>query len=110
MPYAFNEEPHAAMTLRSTYDPLAPSSSPRWLVSMTLYRQLLAAREIPAGTDLGAVLQQAAAEMVAAGWELDSDSRQGYFFARCGHRRVQVGLQVIPPNAHRRLPTRTASR
>lgn len=82
---------------RSSYDPLATRDQPRWLVTLTMFREPLNTREIPPGADLRAVMHEARTAMLADGWQPESDGYYGFFFARRGDERVEVGLQSIPP-------------
>jgi hypothetical protein len=86
---------------RSNYDPLAACDRPRWLVTLSMCREPLSTREIAPGADLRAVMRDAQAAMLADDWQPECDGRHGFFFARRGDDRVEVGLQTIPPGSPR---------
>jgi hypothetical protein len=87
------------MPRRYRPDPLATVNEPRWLVTHTMQHTVLSCQEIAAGADLHAVMREALATTAADGWRPESDSDWGFFFARRGANRIEVGLQYAPPGA-----------
>lgn len=55
---------------RAAYDPLQPSTQPRWLTVRTFGGALLDARRLDPGTDLVRVFLAAMLELLDAGWRL----------------------------------------
>lgn len=60
---------------RSTYDALAVTNEPRWLVVRDMCRAVLEHRELPPGTDLRAAFVKALAAHADAGWQLRLSAR-----------------------------------
>ena len=82
---------------RSDHDPLGDRSILRWLVVADMQGSVLEQEALSAGTDLRAVLMQAAARMSADGWVIEGNTGFGYFFcSRAGKRRF-VDIRTVAP-------------
>jgi hypothetical protein len=60
------------MARRSVFDPLEPTTEPRWYVVRNMHRAVLEARALPPGADLKRALVAAMLEHIDAGWQLGS--------------------------------------
>ncbi len=67
------------MARRNVFDPLEPTSEPRWYTVRNMHGALLDARPLPAGSNLKRAFVAAMLESIDAGWQL------GEFSSRCVH-------------------------
>src|SRR5256885_374228 len=86
------------MARRRCYDPLAPIPETAWLVVIDRFGKILDSRELPAGTDLRAVLTRAHSERLSAGWSCDPISPHCTccFCTREG-TRLMLGIHRVRP-------------
>jgi hypothetical protein len=90
--------------IRSVYDPLEPTTEPRWYAVRNMYGALLEARELPAGADLKRVFVAAILEWIDAGWKLkEFSSRTGVFFCDRGVDRRMVEITPSDPGEIRAM-------
>ena len=81
------------MARRSVFDPLEPTSEPRWYVVRNMHRAVLEARALPSGADLKRAFVAAMLEHIDAGWELgEFSSTAAVFFCTKGVERRMVCL------------------
>jgi len=91
---------------RARPKPMAPSSQPRWLKVYDNVGNVLSCRRIEPRTNLVQEIEAEAAQSLAAGWTVESDSatrgRWGNFFMnRGGERRMVAIVPVeVPTAAH----------
>lgn len=83
---------------RDTYDPLAPSPKPRWLIVWDMQFNLLDSTELPPLADLRAVMAQAARDWQSQGWTVESDARFGSFFCHRGGIRRLIAISGADPS------------
>jgi hypothetical protein len=74
-------------TKRSSYDPLAASRHPRWLVLRDMFHNILDATELPPGTDLRTAFAAGLAALERQGWTSEGASGGMVFVRRNGERR-----------------------
>lgn len=60
-------------------------------------RVVIESRELEAGADLRATMDDAVVRLEADGWRSEYDGRFGFLFANRGAERVEVGLWHVPP-------------
>jgi hypothetical protein len=83
---------------RSVYDPLEPTSEPRWYVVRDMHGKVLEARRLHPGADLKRAFVAAMLEWIDAGWQLgDFSSRGGEFFCTRGVERCMVSITPSNP-------------
>jgi hypothetical protein len=86
------------MARRSVFDPLEPTSEPRWHVVRNMHRAVLDARLLPPGTNLKRTFVAAMLEHIDGGWQLgEFGSRIGVFFCTKGNERRQVEISSSDP-------------
>jgi hypothetical protein len=86
------------MARRSVYDPLEPTSEPRWYVVRNIHRAVLEARALAPGANLKRAFVAAMLEHIDAGWELgEFSSTAGVFFCTKGVERRQVEITPSDP-------------
>jgi len=87
---------------RAVYDPLEPTSEPRWYEVRSLDGSLLEARKFVPGTDLKRAVVVAMLEHIDAVWQLgEFGSRVGVFFCTRGTERRMVSItQTAPETDH----------
>jgi hypothetical protein len=91
------------MARRSVFDPLQPTSEPRWYVVRNMHRAVLEARALAPGANLKRALVAAMLEHIDAGWELgDFSSIGAVFFCTKGVERRQVEITRSDPGHPRR--------
>ncbi|HEX4052323.1 MAG TPA: hypothetical protein VHY19_15755 [Steroidobacteraceae bacterium] len=75
---------------RAVYDPLLPSTQPRWLTVRTFGGGLLEARRLEPGTHLVRALLAAMLELLDAGWQLGefASSSAAVRHERAGEKRM----------------------
>jgi hypothetical protein len=85
------------MARRHVYDPLEPTTEPRWYVVRNMHQAVLEARPLPLGADLKRAFVAAILEYIDAGWRLgDFSSRSGTFFCTKDSERRMV--EISPSN------------
>ncbi len=98
---------------RDSYNPLARSARPSWLVVWDMQFNLLDSTELAPRTDLAAVIEASAAQWRERGWTVESGARFGSFFCnRAGERRLVAISAADPaqptgggPSRHESCPT-----
>jgi hypothetical protein len=86
------------MARHNLFDPLEPTSEPRWYIVRDALNRVLEARALPSGADLKRILVAAMLERIDAGWRLgEFGSRGGSFFCRRGAERIQIGIEGADP-------------
>jgi hypothetical protein len=86
------------MPRRNVFDPLEPTTEPRWYVVRDRLGRVLESASLPPGTDLKRALVTAMLERIGAGWHLgEFGSRAGSFFCIKGTERCQVGIEAADP-------------
>jgi hypothetical protein len=89
---------------RSVYDPLEPTSEPRWYVVRNMHQAVLEARQLPLGADLKRAFVAAILEHIDAGWRLgEFSSRSSTFFCDKGGHRRMVEISPSDPGPWRRV-------
>lgn len=84
---------------RALFDPLEPSSEPRWYVVRAVHGAVLEKRPIAAGTDLKRLFASAILEWIDAGWRVgEFSSCAGTFFCARGIERRSVTIQSTDPD------------
>jgi hypothetical protein len=69
------------MARRFVFDPLEPTTEPRWYVVRNMHQAVLEARRLDTGADLKRAFVAAILEHIDAGWQLgEFSSRSGTFF------------------------------
>jgi len=68
------------MRRRSVFDPLEPTTEPRWYVVRNMHRAVLEARPLTPGANLKRAFVAAMLEHIDAGWELGEFSSTGGVF------------------------------
>jgi hypothetical protein len=92
------------MARRSVFDPLEPTSEPRWYVVRNMHRAVLEARALPSGADLKRAFVAAMLEHIDAGWELgEFSSTAAVFFCTKGVERRMVEISPSDPGQWRRV-------
>jgi hypothetical protein len=87
---------------RALFDPLQPSSEPRWYVVRGAHGAVLEKRSIDAGTDLKRLFARALLEWIDAGWSVgEFSSCAGTFFCSRGIERRTVTIQSTDPDSER---------
>lgn len=87
---------------RALFDPLEPSSEPRWYVVRSVHGAVLEKRAIAAGTDLKRLFVSAILEWIDAGWGVgEFSSCAGTFFCSRGSERRTVTIQSTDPDGER---------
>jgi hypothetical protein len=81
--------PAAMPPRRNSYEPLALSKEPRWIVVRNMHRTVLVQQRLEPGTDLYGAYVKAMAAHADAGWQLESfsSSHACVFCSRSGERR-----------------------
>jgi hypothetical protein len=88
---------------RTVFDPLEPSSEPRWYVVRSAHGAVLETRAIAPGTDLKRLFACALLEWIDAGWRVgEFSSCAGTFFCSRGVERRTVSIQSTDPESERR--------
>jgi hypothetical protein len=88
----------SAMACRNVFDPLEPTSEPRWYTVRNMHGALLEVRPLAAGCDLKRVFVAAMLERIDAGWQLgEFSSRGGSVFFTRGAERCMVGIEAADP-------------
>jgi len=92
------------MARRSVFDPLEPTSEPRWYVVRNMHRAVLEARALPPGADLKRAFVAAMLEWIDGGWQLgEFSSTGGVFFCAKGVERRMVQISASDPGQWRRV-------
>jgi len=104
--YGWTPRPSAryrsAMARRSVYDPLEPTSEPRWYVVRNMHRAALEVRALTPGTDLKRAFVATMLEHIDAGWQLgEFSSTGGVLFCTKGIERRQVEITPSDPRRQR---------
>lgn len=87
----------STMARRSVFDPLEPTSEPRWYVVRNMHGAVLEARALAPGVNLKRAFVAAMLEHIDASWELgEFSSAGGIFFCTKGVERRQV--EITPSN------------
>jgi hypothetical protein len=83
---------------RSVYDPLQPTSEPRWYAVRNMYGAVLEVRQLAPSADLKRAFVAAMLEWIDAGWQLgEFGSRTGVFFCTRGVERRQIEITPCNP-------------
>ena len=82
---------------RDSYDPLARSPRPNWLVVWDMQFNVLDSTELAPQTDLAAVLQDTAGRWRDQGWTIESEARFGSFFCRRAGERRLISISAADP-------------
>lgn len=93
-----------SMARRFVFDPLQPTTDPRWYVVRNMYRAVLEARALAPGVNLKRAFVAAMLEWIDAGWELGEFSSTGaVFFCTKGVERRMVEISPSDPGQWRRV-------
>jgi hypothetical protein len=89
---------------RNVYDPLEPTTEPRWYEVRDMHNRLLESRLLSPGSNLKRAFVVAMLEHIDAGWQLgEFGSRVGVFFCTRGTERRMVSVTPTAPGTeHRR--------
>jgi hypothetical protein len=88
----------SAMARRSVFDPLEPTSEPRWYVVRNMHRAVLEARALAPGVNLKRAFVAGMLEHIDAGWQLGEFSSTGaVFFCTKGVERRMVEISPSDP-------------
>jgi hypothetical protein len=88
---------------RNVFDPLEPTSEPRWYVVRNMHQAVIEARRLETGANLKRVFVAAILEHIDAGWQLgDFGSRSSTFFCDKGGERRMVEISPSNPGPWRR--------
>lgn len=83
---------------RSAFDPLEPTTAPRWYVVKTPHGSVVESRLLAGGTDLKRFFIAKMLEWTDAGWTIgEFASRSGTFFCVRGNERRQVDISAHNP-------------
>jgi hypothetical protein len=89
---------------RSVYDPLEPTTEPRWYVVRSMHRAVIEAHRLQPDADLKRALVAAMLEHIDAGWHLDEfSSRTGHFFCTKDDERRMVEISPSDPGTWPRV-------
>jgi hypothetical protein len=98
------------MVRRSSYDPLAVSTEPRWLVVRNMHSSILEQRVLRPGDDLRGAFAKALAAHVDDGWQLETfSSSLACGFCQRGTERRVITIEAEDPTrpngaSRRRMP------
>jgi hypothetical protein len=67
-------------------------------VTYDVYRNVLASKCLPVGTNLQAAMQHAIKEHEANGWTMEKNGAYGFFFCNRGGERREVRMQSTDPS------------
>jgi hypothetical protein len=85
---------------RSVYDPLLPTTEPRWYTVRNMHGALLESRLLAPGADLKRAFVVAMLEHIDAGWQLgEFGPRGGVFFCIRGTERRMVSITPTAPGS-----------
>lgn len=84
----------------AAFDPLEPSSEPRWYIVRNMHGAILEAQSIPLEADLKRVFVASMLAWIDEGWQLGefSSAAAVFFCTRAGERRM-VAIQPVPPGS-----------
>jgi hypothetical protein len=83
---------------RSSYDPLAVSTEPRWLVVRNMHSAILEQKALRPGDDLRGAFAKALAAHVDDGWQLETfSSNLACGFCRRGDQRRVITIEAENP-------------
>jgi hypothetical protein len=83
---------------RLRFDPLADRGAEHWLVVYDMTRQVHAATQLPAGTDLHAQMRRALECWTHDGWIIEGQSDYGFFFCHRDGLRREIRIQPTKPS------------
>lgn len=84
---------------RARPDPLATSSTPRYLTVLTMMgAHAQPWRELAPGTDLHAAMDAELQRWRADGWTVEEDGRWGFCFVNRNGERLQVSVHAHDPS------------
>jgi hypothetical protein len=87
------------MGRRDVYDPLEPTTEPRWYVVMSMHGVVLESRLVPRWTYLKRAYVAAMLEWIDAGWHLmEFSSVSGTFSCTRGTERRMVSISPTDPD------------
>jgi hypothetical protein len=87
-----------------TFDPLEPTSAPRWLIVKNLHNAVVESSQITPGADLKRSFLVAMLKWIDAGWKLgEFSSRTGQFIVTQGTDRRTVSVSSLPPGPRGRM-------
>jgi hypothetical protein len=90
------------MARRSVFDPLEPTSEPRWYAVRNMHRALLEVRALAPGVNLKRAFVAAMLKWIDDGWELgEFSSTAGVFFCTRGTERRMVDISPSDPGPWR---------
>jgi hypothetical protein len=82
----------------NVYDPLQPTTEPRWYVVRSMHGAIREAHQLPAGTALKHAFAAAIQRWIDAGWMVgEFSSRAGVFFCDRGAERRAVSIEPNDP-------------
>jgi hypothetical protein len=85
---------------RASFDVLAISDAPRWLVVRNMHRAILEHRELAPGSDLRSAFVKALAVHVDEGWQLETfSSNLACAFCGRGSERRAITIEADDPVA-----------
>src|SRR5579862_2222316 len=83
---------------RNVYDPLEPTTEPRWYVVRSMDGAILEAHQLTAAADLKHAFAAAIQRWIDAGWTVgEFSSRAGVFFCSWGAERRAVSIEPNDP-------------
>ena len=92
----------SGMARRNVFDPLEPTTEPRWYVVRNMQQAVLEARRLDTGADLKRAFIAAILEHIDAGWQIgDFGSRSTTFFCDKGGERRMVEISPTNPGLWR---------
>jgi hypothetical protein len=84
---------------RTAYDPLEPTTAPRWHVVRTMQGSVVESHPIPAGTDLKRLLIESMLKWMDTGWQIpEFSSTTGTFFCIRQNERRMVSISPTDPD------------
>jgi hypothetical protein len=87
---------------RNTFEPLEPTTEPRWVVVRNMHGALLRVRALAPGSDLKRAFVVLMLEWIDAGWRLgEFSSTAGTFFCTRGVERRMINITPTDPGEAR---------